>query len=1516
MQKLICSFLMLLLISSSIYAQRRMENLDRGLIAIKVDEGVYVNWRINGQEWYNVNYNLYKDGIKLNTEPITGASNFTDTEGTLASKYQVAAIVDGIEETKCKETSVLPQPYIQINLRPVPKINGVPDSYYEAYRINDIVAGDLDGDGEYELIVKRVNAGYDSNKPYENKYYTLFEAYKLDGTYLWTIDVGPNLISDVEINALVYDFDGDGKAEVVMRTSEGSVDGLGNVIPDLGNSLGEPTPDGITNYRNHFYLNSSWYEYKGPEYLSLFDGLTGEMLDRIDHIAREPVAQWGGSGGSQQAHRATKFHYGAPYLDGKNPSVLITRGIYGRIKMLTYDIKDKKFVKRWDWDSGDGSYSGQGNHNYSIADVDNDGCDEIIYGSMTIDHDGKGMYTTGFGHGDALHVGDFDPYRKGLEVFACLEGGTYAGSNLRAAESGEVLLQYVLGRDCGRCMAANITDKYKGAEAWPGTGGTFSCSERRVVPDLGGSVNFRIFWDGDLLDELCDHNWLGDPPGKGTGVVSKYTDSAWKKVFETDYFSCNHTKGTPCLQADILGDWREELIYRSNDESNIRIYLTTYPTEHRIYTLMHDMQYRQAIAWQMCGYNQPPHVSYYLSEAEGITLPPPPVMDNQRLVFQASSDNWNTADWKKDNINVTYQDNLDILFDISGYTSETIKLNSTLTPRNLFINSSSDYSFDMTSGKLSGSMKLVKQGAGKLTFNGNHDYSGVSELWDGITSFNGILSNSPVWMNRFVELEASGTLGKSVSMNYESILYPAGKRASGTLNIGENLELKERSVLEFDMDNDPSECDKIIIAGTLTISEEAIFRFINGNDLPEGDYILIQASGITGDITSLTIEGLENKIAALSCSGNDVLLSVKNMRPAASIVWKGFETSNNWNLGADEYFTKDNTDTYFAVGDIVRFDDTALTTTVSKEGNLPAGEIIVDASDNYIIQGSGKITGSGSLTKSGTGKLTLSGINEYLGATIVTGGTLAVENLPHLVYAGSIGFPSNDPELFILNGATLTTTKTQVSGRALKIGTEGGIIEANSEISWDERITGGTLTKTGYGRLNLFSPYNNLEKMIIQSGTVELKAESSSPGTTVVFEGGTLQCYNDQGSYSTASYNIEVPVDKSGTIILDDRCSYTGKLTGEGKLTIQSNWIRSDLSGNWSDFAGTITVTSDSDGGDLRFNNNSGLPKAELNITGTLSVYNNAGTAFSIGALSGSADATLTDENWTIGAKNTNTTFAGLIRGNSLIKVGSGALKLTNANTYTGSTTINGGYLLAMNNSGSATGTGNVTVNNEGALGGNGTISGNVSVYTGGLVEPGDPTATSWLNKIGTLNCEKNFTLAGTVRLSVRNGSGFLADRIVVKGTATISGDLEIEIVNGGDIFPLGAELALFDFQGAVNGSFKTMALPQTESGTKWDTDNLYTSGKIKVVNSTSINSPETKTLQVYPNPARDYLIISLSGNEVYHQADILDMTGNIVMETKIDQEKIDISSLPQGIYLLRLKQNGNIVVARFIKTN
>lgn len=1505
-------------------AQRKMENLGHGLVAVKINNGVYLSWRITGQEWRGTSYNIYRDGVKITPTPITGASNYLDITGNLSSSYTITSVHDGIENNpEEKATSVLPKPSINIRLKDIPKIEGVPDTYYALYSINDVVAGDLDGDGEYELIVKRINEGYNPLKPFENKYYTLFDAYKLDGTFLWRINIGPNLFHNVELNAFVFDLDGDGKAEVIMRTSEGTIDGKGNILEDLGNAEGEPQPDGITNYRDLMQNNGQWFEYKGPEYLSLFNGQTGEMMDRIDHIARQPVSQWGPAGTQPGglAHRACKYHYAAPYLDGKKPSLLVTRGIYYRTKMETYDIVHKKFVKRWSWDSGTGSYCGQGNHNMSIADVDDDGRDEIIYGSMTIDDNGQELYSTGLGHGDAIHVGDFDPYRKGLEVFACLEDSPNWGSTLRKAENGEILYQYIYGNDLGRCMAANISNEYYGAEIWPTAGGVYSSSERRYIPLPDGySTNFRIFWDGDLLDELVDHIF-NSTEGKGVGIVQKLMGGSWQNLLQTiGYYSCNYTKGTPCLQADILGDWREELIYRNGDESEISIFMTTIPTDYRIYTLMHDMQYRQAIAWQMGGYNQPPHPSFFLGEKEGITVPPPPVMDNQKLVFKPGSTVWGqgSTNWIKDDAPASYEDNKDLLFDVTGHATG-IQLSGLVTPRTMTLNSPDDYSMDMSNGTLGGTMTLIKQGSGTFSFNGKHSYSGNTEIWDGLVCFSGTLSNSPVWINRFAQLSSNGNLGKGLLMEYGSVLYPGGKDMVDSLLISAgNVEWKKKASIVFDLGNN-FKSDKVILKeGTLKIENGVEFE-LNSlvGAVPEGDYVLAIAPHLEGIPDSVLLRGMADKVKILSYKDGKLILTIKGTRPSASIVWTGSNTGAVWNFASDDNFSLDGDKTIFVAGDQVIFDDTALSKTVNLSGSLtPASITVNNISDAYTIQGDGVITGTASLLKKGTAKLTLKGKHDFTGAVVVKDGILALESLPYLSNNSSIGQKSDNPDLFVLDGGVLTTTTAATSERALKIGSGGGTISTNSNITWNAPIVGTTMYKSGSFNLNL-GAVNNLDTLKIKGGTVILTAENVVPARNIVLTNGVLQCYDNSYTYSTATWNLVV--DGKGTVSLDSRCDYNGKLSGAGELTLKSPFVRSYLNGDWSAFTGKIIATTSAKSADLSFNNNYGLPYAELAVNGALNVFNNKSKAFSLGALSGTTAGSLTGSIvWTIGNKNINTAFNGTITNGAIVKVGTGTLTLTGANTYTGGTTINEGKLLVANSTESALGSGEVIVNTSGTLAGSGSIRGKVKVTSGGIIQPGNHSSPSTSDWIATLMFAQGLTLNAGATIDLDVSNDLSSDLLVVEGTFVVDGVLNINSVSTNLALPVGSKLQLFDLSKAnVIGSFSTLKLPQTNDGTHWDISNLLKDGTIEVVaNSSGIIQEQATKISVIPNPASNYIVVSDRLLEGKHcQISFYKLNGRLSLTTESSVgQKIDIAKLPSGSYLLKILLNNKLYISKLIK--
>ena len=572
------------------------ENIGRGTVAVALpDGGVYIGWRLLASDPDSIKFNVYRGKMKINLEPIAVSTNFVDTNGVVNDSYSIVPVINGVEHESSKEVKPWTQNYITIPLQR-PEGGKTQDGVSYTYSPNDASVGDLDGDGEYEIVLKwdPSNSKDNSQSGYTGDVY--LDGLKMDGTLLWRIDLGRNIRAGAHYTQfMVYDLDGDGKAEVACKTADGTIDGKGKVIDDT----------------NADYRNSSGYILSGPEYFTIFDGRTGDALVTTDYLPlRGNVNSWGDSYGN----RVDRFLAGIAYLDGVHPSVVMCRGYYTRTVLVAWDWRNNQLTNRWTFDSNNGysTYVGQGNHQLSVADLDGDGKDEIIYGSMAVDDNGAGLWNSGLGHGDALHVSDIDPDRPGLEVWGVHESGP-AGSALLDGRTGKIIWATGSQGDVGRGVAANLDDSQEGMECWGGTDGLRSAKNVRVG-SVPSSSNFVIWWDGDLERELLDNT-----------NIRKYGGLNPILLMANGCSSNNGTKATPCLQADLFGDWREEVILRTSDNTSLRIYTTTIETPYRIVTLMQDRQYREAVAWQNVGYNQPPHPSFFVGKSMFVpdSLKPP-----------------------------------------------------------------------------------------------------------------------------------------------------------------------------------------------------------------------------------------------------------------------------------------------------------------------------------------------------------------------------------------------------------------------------------------------------------------------------------------------------------------------------------------------------------------------------------------------------------------------------------------------------------------------------------------------------------------------------------------------------------------------------------------------------------------------------------------------------------------------------------------------------------------------------
>lgn len=1517
-QRLLSFFAVAVAATMGVYAQRTTDKLDRGVVAVPANTGggYLVTWRIFGEEYYDTEYNLYRDGVKVNDEPL-GVSNFQDVGGSLQSTYQVAAVVRGVEQEKSAPVKSWAQQYLEIPVAVPTDRNG--EDAGGNYTLNDVSLADLDGDGVSEFIVKRTcNVSTDVS---QNVRFHQLDCYDSKGNRLWWIDLGPNMQAgaDEQWDAVAYDWDGDGKAEVLLR-------GQDNMIIHHA--------DGTTTNIGDMSVDTRWagmeYTSTGNEYLLYLEGATAKPYqigpashpDYMDYpLKRGEDIDWGKG---IVGHRSTKHFFGAPFLDGRHASIFLGRGIYTKHKMIAYDVDPATHTlkQRWTWEcSVGGPWFGQGYHNYAIADVDWDGRDEIVYGSMVIDDNGKGLSTTGLGHGDSQHCSDLDPYRHGQEQFACNED--LPNMNYRDATTSQLYYRSVGTSDDGRALCANFTNDYPGSVGRSVSTGWVSSAADKIIDELGGDafinwgdLNWRIYWDGDLCDE-----YLESPGTEGYAVVYKPGTGA-RLLSATGTKLNNYTKNNPGAVGDLFGDWREEIVVRNDANTALRIYTTNIVTPYRNYTLWHDHQYRNAMVWQTLGYNQTPHKSYFLGELEGITVAPPPLTMTGRTEVP---DNGTITDEDKHFIVCDTKDTeikiadgaspYIVTFNVPTWVQGTAGNNATSanTPIQTTV-----YTCNVTGGALTGATKLIKQGDGILNLpKVDMAYTGETNIWAGTLNFDGTLKNSPLWLNRFAELNSNGGVFKSIKADYGSVIRPGGKDAKGVITVEETLKLGFGSRIVMDLYGASLDGD-LIKANTLTTEKKTSSVWtkygpnylqpvieINGVDLVAGDYVIAEVENLTGSLTNIKVEGTGDFKAGLSYVDGKIILSLGDTRGAGNVVWTGAESSV-WDFAKTENFVladdEEATPAVFVKGDVVEFNDNASKFTVSINDEIFADSIIVNASKAYTFSGSGSIA-QGALVKKGDGILTLSTDNTYTGGNYLSGGVVSVSSLANDVLAyGNLGAVTTQANKFTMeNGAVLQATSGVTNGSPITfVGEEGGVIENSADFVQQKAFYGTTLIKNGNGWLKTSVTGANLAKMVIAAGTVQNGA--GNVARSVEFRGGAL--VDNVGTNN----GLVVPEGYAGVWTTGNRCTYTNKVTGEGTLTVYcatekgSGWyatrtpLRLDLSG----FTGTLipqaTYAAD---GRFTFDTNTGLANGTMSIPAGIEVQN-SGKVFRIGTVEGEgnlggfctfSNSGATGSNtWQVG-NDEDFVWKGKVTGSgtAFTKMGTGKMTVQGAWDNTGAVRVNEGRIHLS--TAASLGTGSLTV----AVGA--TLSGRTS---------GDLTNSS-VNIQGTwqIGSSDNSTVGaqgfGNKNVTFAKGA-VLRIGIAKAATATNTGGTSIKNINrltmNGTVslyystsckLTVGDSVVLWNAASVTGTPVLESNVIDMEEGLFWDTRNLLNG----VLYVTDVNPSGIGNI----------------GADTEVQVQVVAASG-IVVDSYVSpygevEKRFRNLSLPEGIYMLRI-HNGD----------
>lgn len=1509
MKKRIPIFLLGLTALATATAQRLQQPLGRGVVAVVRNaersvtsgtEGKLVTWRRLASEDANTVYNVYQNGTLIGSVKNTNIVPKTISD---ADVFRVVPSINGKEVESLAGQFVYDasaQQYSNAFMKILFETTVCdPDSYDAKYAW----PADLDGDGEYDYIVAQISRNRSVNTD-------KVQAYKSDGTYLWTVDMGRNVrLCDGQNDMVVaYDINCDGKAEVMLRTSEGTrfwnraANGFG--LYPFNSSVCDIDGDGIEDYTSHATRVP-------PFYITVVDGLTGAELtsaeldyskvtDGVDFYGRDKRAKYmSDNEGHEYAYMGG--HFCITYTDGIHPSLMME--CLDRTTDKTHH--NYVFEFRYDWNGATPSnwhhsYTWSRNdktpwpaefHQLRVADVDGDGIDELLQGGFGVNPVRNMVFSAGIGHGDRFRVSDIDPTRPGMETYA-IQQSSLMGQLIYDAATGEHIKEWYMPSisDVGRGECMDVDSLHLGYEIYSTMANLYDC-KGEVVKEGDTSYPYEgIWWDGDLGREV-----LNSPGGSGYGsnaMITKYNGARLAEFSQESQWGTHAGWAVrPAFWGDIIGDWREEVILLYNPGGrNLGLvgYTTNLPTRHSLYTLQHDPHYRLDCTTR--GYYQSPNTSFYLGYQ--MLMPPlPPVMVTDLRWSKGSEwgvgkSGFATFDLASQS---AYADGKSIIFDISGDNSSAIALDSEVRPAATYLMPpvGHDYTISGT-GAVGGTGNVWKSGRGTATVNANITTTGCVIVSEGTLNVNGTISSN-------LELKANGTLGGNTTVNgnvsLEGSLHQQGCRLMpvGQMTFGKSLNVDNGLVVETKISNGIA--GKIVVNGKLVVKKPLTFVIAadtDDNSALAGEYILLEASqGVEADTDMLVVKGLDGHPFRIVNDGTSLRLVVDTSRPASdNVVWTGCENSI-WDYTTPNFSANDAA-TPFVSNDKIVFDDSSDNHVVEVDGRMLQQGITVRTDNSYTFNGSGAISGTGDLVKEGKGTLYMNlSANDYTGKTVINGGTLSVPSILDAGQPCTIGNATSAPANLQINGACLEYTGTNGStnhGITLADSARIKVSRSNGSLALGGTIIGtnGVLVKEGPGQLSFIQTSTNAVKgVVLTQGTLAQGDWRTSFGTAPLLVTGSDTRYRfvANSSMSTIpSLKQAITIAEGAKLTVDGaaRAYLQGSVAGNGALVLNTGGVRFDISTNFSAFDGNLHIN----GASRLMSSVTDMKRLTLTLGDGASVRHyqgGSGTTVSAGLTVGAlADAAgynnfadkpvfgADNESWSVGSNNSDAAFSGILSAKSITKIGTGNWTIR-GNANTSSITVKEGKVTVFNVTGNAT-AGTVTVAKGATLAGTGSTN-SIIAQGGSIIEPGYGE-----NSAGMLKTSSNFIMhnGATIVIKVKATTN---SRLNVGGAMfTMAGNdtILIKPLDGRTFLP-GDRLVIFNGQRPASGW-----IIKSADGSLWDDSMLATDGSITCTQATTA---------IETTEQDDELV------------DVITIDGKPV-RTKVERSKAT-TGLPHGVYIV-----------------